>query len=130
MDVTFIRLSRPLLINTEGFKTPYYQTVYGFVIPIPIGEIKFSIVDNYVDYLAFMHDMSNGGNLISKNIHSKQGAWLDKIGRKCRKKLNLTYDIIRLDIDEEDYDKYVNEEFLIVDEIFYSDLGRYLHKIK
>lgn len=141
MEVTIIRFNRPLLIKMEWQKTHYYQTVYGFAVSKPISEIKSSCVEQYVGYLAGLHDLSNGGNLFSiscelrglpdwvdKNgtVHPKQDAWLDKIKKKCIKKLNLTYTLIPLEIDETDLNNYINEEHLIVDEVFYYDLERYL----
>ena len=140
MDITIIRFNRPLLIKMEWQKTPYYQTVYGFAIPKPINEIKSSCIEPYVGYLVGLHDLSNGGNLFSISyelrgvpdwvdkrgyFHPTQDAWVDKIKKKCIKKLNLTYSIIPLDIDEADLNNFTNEEHLIVDELFYYDLERY-----
>lgn len=143
MEVTVIRLSRPLLINTAKNKDDYLQTVYGFLIPEKYQPISQRFIDDYVRYLCGMHCYSNGDNFFTisfdlrgvpdwvdkkGNIHPNQDAWVDKIGEKCMKKLKLSYSVIPLDIEKDEYDKYLNEENLIVDETFYYDLERYLPK--
>lgn len=137
MERTIIRLSRPLLINTDD---NFYQTVYGFVLKNNLDRELTKEIDLYVGYLAGLNDWSNGGTMFSVanpisgypfwidkqgEIHNQIDAWMKGIFSRCRKKLNLTYDIIRLEIDEGYLDNCLNEDRLIVDETFYYDLERY-----
>lgn len=143
MEVTIIRLSRPLLINTARYNEEYLQTVYGFLIPEKYQPKDQRDIDDYVRYLCGMHCYSNGDNFFTisfdlrgipdwvdkrGNIHPKQDGWMNKIGEKCMKKLKLSYSIIPQEMEKDEYDKYLNEEKLIVDETFYYDLVRYLPK--
>lgn len=50
-----------------------------------------------------------------------------KVGEKCRKKLGLTYDMLTVEVDEDDFlNKCINEDDLVVNEEFYYDIERFL----
>lgn len=137
MERTIIRLSRPLLINTDD---NFYQTVFGFAYNGSLDNEIIKDIDCYVGYLAGLSDWSNGGTMFSVanpisgypfwidkqgEIHNQIDAWMKGIFSRCRKKLNLTYDIIKLEIEEGYLDNCLNEDRLIEDETFYYDLERY-----
>ena len=137
MERTIIRLSRPLLINTDD---NFYQTVFGFAYNGSLDNEIIKDIDCYVGYLAGLSDWSNGGTMFSVanpisgypfwidkqgEMHNQIDAWMKGIFSRCRKKLNLTYDIIKLEIEEGYLDNCLNEDRLIVDETFYYDLERY-----
>lgn len=119
----------------------YYHAVYGFVIKGKIDN-QYDNLDCYVGYLASLHDVSNGGNYFSitfekrgmpdwvdgrGHIHTVRDAWTDRIGRKCIRKLNLTYSLITLDLEDadEDYINTVVDDGLITNELFYYELDFY-----
>ena len=118
----------------------FYQTVYGFGYKGCLDNENLKAIDDYVGYLAGLNDWSNGGTMFSVanpicgrpfwidkqgEIHNQIDAWMKGIFNRCRKKLNLTYDIIKLEIEEGYLDNCLNEDRLIVDETFYYDLERY-----
>ena len=81
MEVTVIRLSRPLLINTAKNKDDYLQTVYGFLIPEKYQPISQRFIDDYVRYLCGMHCYSNGDNFFSISFDLRGVPdWVDKKG--------------------------------------------------
>ena len=139
MEVSFVRLSRPLLLATDNYKEGFlYKTIYGFVIKESMKPVEPGLLDDYVGYLAGIHDYSNGGTDFTisyelrgvpdwadkkGNIHITQDAWTRRIQKKCIKKLNLTYDIINVDIEEEELSNILYDG-LIVDEGFYYYLER------
>ena len=142
MEAKIVRLSRPLLIRVRKHKDDwYYQTIYGFWLT---GKVKQEPVriKQYVGYLCGLHDWCSGGNYFTVSwevrgvpdwvdkkghTHIKMDDWMAKIGEKCRKKLGLTYDVLTVDVDEQDFLKYaVNEDNLVVDEEFYYEMQEYL----
>ncbi|MBO4561260.1 MAG: hypothetical protein J5705_04750 [Bacteroidaceae bacterium] len=142
MEVTIIRLSRPLLLPSERTETGYnYKTIYGYVIKEPQHEVKLKIADDYTGYLAAMHLHYNGSDkdfTINNELrgvpdwednkgvtHTKNDAWMRRICNKAINKLNLTYTIIPMDIDEEACSWSINKWNLIVDEDFYYYLEDY-----
>ena len=142
MEATFIRLSRPLLLPSAKTEKGYlYKTIYGYVIKEPLQEVKLNRVDEYAGYLAAMH-LHYNGNAKDFTIdnefrgvpdwqdrqgvtHTKYDAWMRKICTKAIDKLNLTYTIIPMDIDEGVISTCINKDSLIVDEDFYSYLEDY-----
>lgn len=140
MEVSVVRLSRPLLLAIDTHKDRnYFQTIYGYVIKEQ-DCINPVYVKDYVGYLAGLHCISNGDNYFtisydlrgvpdwadkSGKVHIKQDAWIRALQEKCMKKLNLTYDIFNVDLDEDELNTVINEESLVVDETFYYDLRRY-----
>ena len=141
MEVQLVRLSRPLLFATDRYMDgkSYFQTVYGFLVQEKAKPADPVRLNQYVGYLAGLHCISNGDNYFSISfeergvpdwkdkkgvIHTMQDAWMTRMQQQCMKKLNLSYTIINADIDEDDLDKVLNEEGLIVDEEFYYDLKR------
>lgn len=140
METTIIRLSRPLLLRADD---NFYQTVYGFGYKGCLDNENLKAIDDYVGYLAGLNVYANGGNMftVSNNkdelpywidkqgdTHMKKDEWMKGIFKKCRKKLNLSYDIIRLEMDEDFLNSCLNEYELIVDETLYYDLERYMGK--
>lgn len=133
METTVVKLSRPLLIKTD---IDSYQIIYGFALKGD-SQYKLQDIEDYIGYLAGLHIVSNGGNdfaisferrghpdWVDKKgyIHISHDAWIKKTGRKCVQKLNLSYSILVLDMDEEDYHYFVNEDDLIVSRHLYNKL--------
>lgn len=142
MKVTAVRFSRPLLLQTNGNRDePFYKTIFGFVVKEKRIYIDPDYIKDYVGYLAGLHCISNGDNYFTISselrglpdwadktgqVHIKQDAWLRSVQEKCIKKLNLTYDILTIDLEEDDLNTFINEDNLIVDETFYFDVKKYL----
>ena len=143
MEARIVRLSRPLLIRVCDYKDDYfYQTIYGFWLPErvdltdPIDEMR---MEQYMGYLAGLHIWSSGfgtedgfftikgGRWVDETgeAHTKQDEWMTSMQIKCLLKLGLTYDIITVDVDEDEF-KYsvLNEDLLVVNEEFYYDIER------
>lgn len=144
MEVTVVRLSRPLLLSDRNGAVHIFLTVYGFVIKEG-SDLNPDCIKDYVGYLAGLHCISNGDNYFtisfemrgipdwadkSGKVHIKQDAWIKSIQDKCIKKLNLTYDILSLDIEEDDLNSIINQDHLIVDDDFYYDLKKSLPEKK
>ena len=140
MEVSFIKFSRPLLIQCCETE---YQTIYGFVVNQHLDEGVLSDIHGYCGYLSALHELSNGSSLFSVDaenglpywidkkgeMHQKVDSWMEKIYNKCRKKLNLTYSITTLDVDEEyDYSHCLNKYGLISCGSFFYELGRCLEE--
>lgn len=142
MEVTVIRLNRPLLLLAEEQgEEHYYKTIYGFIVKERRDYLNPDDIMNYVGYLAGLHCFSNGDNYFTiscelrgvpdwadkeGNVHIRQDAWISSTQEMCRKKLNLSYDILTLDIEEDDLNSVINEDNLIVDETFYYDMRWFL----
>lgn len=133
-----VRFSRPLLLIAD-IEANKYATVYGFVIDWKVKweRIKCQI-DDYVSYLAGMHCCANGGDEFSATddyipdwidrdgyIHTIWEKWVKEMGRKCRQKLHLTYDVITADLDDDYCAKYLDEG-IIVSNDFYEELAAYV----
>ena len=146
MEVKVVRFSRPLLIRVCDFKNDYmYQTIYGFMLPEstdltdPIDTMR---MEQYMGYLAGLHFWSSGlatedgfltmkdGRWVDENgeAHTKQDEWMTAMEIKCLLKLGLTYDVVTVDVDEDELNSIFNEERLVVNEEFYYDLERYLEE--
>ena len=143
MGVRVVRFSRPLLVRVCNYKNDYmYQTIYGFKLPEridltdPIDEMR---VEQYIGYLAGLHYWSSGlgaeegfftikdGRWVDENgeAHIKQDIWLIEMEIKCMLKLGLTYDVVTVDIDEDEFRYNVlNEDQLVVNEEFYYDIEK------
>ena len=143
MEVTIVRFNRPLLVRMDkSSKDPFFQTVYGFVINEDDVRVDHHHkVDDYVGYLAGMHEFSNGSDWFSISyeyrglpdwvdkkgkVHPKQDNWMERVFQKSIKKLNLSYTLIHRDmVDMDEYYDYLNEQNLIVDDTFFYDFERY-----
>ena len=146
MEVSIVRLNRPLLIRMDKCSAdPFFQTVYGFVINEDDVRVDHQRVDDYVGYLAGMHEFSNGSDWFSISyefrglpdwidkkgkVHPKQDAWMKKVFMKSIQKLNLSYTLIHWYMDMDEYYDYLNEQNLIVDDTFFYDLEKYQQKGK
>ena len=140
-NVTVIKLSRPLLLvtgeNQEGY---IYKVIYGCVVPENLGVMAYYRVHDYVGYLAGLHCWANGYKLFnitfeprgvpdwmdkkSGEVHMKQDSWMMRIGEKCLKKLDLSYEVSYGSIDDETHSKYVEESDLIVSEEFFNEVKK------
>ncbi len=143
MEARIVRLSRPLLIRVCDYKDDYfYQTIYGFWLPErvdltdPIDEMR---MEQYMGYLAGLHIWSSGfgtedgfftikgGRWVDETgeAHTKQDEWMTAMEIKCLLKLGLSYDVVTVDVDEDEF-KYsvLNEDLLVVNEEFYYDIER------
>lgn len=143
MEARIVRFSRPLLIRVCDYKDDYYyQTIYGFWLPErvdlsdPIDEMR---MEQYMGYLAGLHIWSSGfgtedgfftikgGRWVDETgeVHTKQDEWMTAMEIKCLLKLGLSYDVVTVDVDEDEF-KYsvLNEDLLVVNEEFYYDIER------
>lgn len=140
-NVTVIKLSRPLLLVTGENKEGYiYQVTYGCIVPGNLGVMAYYRVHDYVGYLAGLHCWANGYKLFnitfeprgiadwmdkkSGEVHMKQDSWMMRIGEKCLKKLDLSYEVHYGSIDDETLSKYVEESNLIVSEEFFNEVKK------
>ena len=143
MEARIVRFSRPLLIRVCDYKDDYfYQTIYGFWLPErvdltdPIDEMR---MEQYMGYLAGLHLWSSGfgtedgfftikgGRWVDETgeAHTKQDEWMTAMEIKCLLKLGLTYDVVTVDVDEDEFKHYVlNEDLLVVNEEFYYDIEK------
>ena len=143
MEARIVRFSRPLLIRVCDYKDDYfYQTIYGFWLPErvdltdPIDEMR---MEQYMGYLAGLHIWSSGfgtedgfftikgGRWVDETgeVHTKQDEWMTSMQIKCLLKLGLTYDIITVDVDEDEFlYSVLNENLLVVNEEFYYDIEK------
>ena len=143
MEARIVRFSRPLLIRVCDYKDDYYyQTIYGFWLPErvdlsdPIDEMR---MEQYMGYLAGLHIWSSGfgtedgfftikgGRWVDETgeVHTKQDEWMTAMEIKCLLKLGLSYDVVTVDVDEDEF-KYsvLNEDLLVVNEEFYYYIER------
>lgn len=143
MEARIVRFSRPLLIRVCDYKDDYfYQTIYGFWLPErvdltdPIDEMR---MEQYMGYLAGLHIWSSGfgtedgfftikgGRWVDETgeAHTKQDEWMTSMQIKCLLKLGLTYDVVTVDVDEDEFRYSVlNEDLLVVNEEFYYDIEK------
>lgn len=134
-----MRFSRPLLIRTCTYKDDYYyQTIYGFWLPEridltdPTDKMR---MEQYMGYLCGLHCWSSGDDYFTikdgrwvdetGQVHTKQDEWITAIEIKCLLKLGITYDVVTVDVDEDEF-RYciLNEDMLVVNEEFYYDIER------
>ena len=143
MEVNIIRFSRPLLIRVDKNMDDYfYQTIYGFWLPErvnlsdPTDKMR---MEHYIGYLAGLHFWSSGlgpedgfftikdGRWVDETgeVHTKQDEWMTAMEIKCLLKLGLTYDVVTVDVDEDEF-RYtiLNEDLLVVNEEFYYDIEK------
>lgn len=143
MEVRIARFSRPLLMRVDRYNDDYfYQTIYGFKLPDrvdltdPTDEMR---MEQYMGYLAGLHIWSSGfgtedgfftikgGRWVDETgeVHTKQDEWMTAMEIKCLLKLGLTYDVVTVDVDEDEFKHYVlNEDLLVVNEEFYYDIEK------
>ena len=142
MEAKIVRFSRPLLIRTCTYKDDYlYQTIYGFWLPEridltdPTDKMR---MEQYMGYLCGLHCWSSGfgtndgfftikdGRWVDENgeAHTKQDEWMTAMEIKCLLKLGLTYDVVTVDVDEDELNSIFNEERLVVNEEFYYDIEK------
>lgn len=132
-----IRLSRPLLLPSETYNEGYlYKTIYGFVTESEIDDVTINDIDRYVGYLAALHLYYNGNQgrdfSINKEFrglpdwkdkegvtHTAFDPWMNDICLTAKNQLNLSYNIIPMDWDEDECSGYVNEDKLLIDEEYY-----------
>ena len=90
-------------------------------------------------YLAGLHFWSSGlgpedgyftikdGRWVDEKgeAHTQQDGWLTSMEIKCLLKLGLNYDVVTVDVDEDEFRSYVlNEDLLVVNEAFYYDIEK------
>lgn len=131
MEKTIVKFSRPLLFR-ESIDGKYYLA-YGFVLGKEEDEKD---LDDYMGYLAGMHLFASGTDYIDVNYdcgisiwmdrkgnpHTLSDKWMKKMADKCRNLLGLTYEVIRMDVDEQTYAECVNSDYFITDEKFLDRL--------
>ena len=143
MKVTAIRFSRTLLLVEPTAKDGYiYKTIYGYIIEEPIQDVELKRVDEYCHYLEALHLYLNGADnqftinnglgeppyWIDKKgvMHTTRDTWMKRICQKAHKKLQLSYTVIPVDIDDETYARCINTWYMIVDEDFYYHIDEYI----
>lgn len=133
MEKIIVKFSRPLLFR-ESIDGKYYLA-YGFVLGKKENYDENTIYD-YVGYLAGMHLFASGADYIDVNYdcgisiwmdkkgnpHTLSDKWMKKMADKCRNLLGLTYEVLRMDVDEQTYDECVNSDYFITDEKFFDRL--------
>lgn len=140
MEAMFVRFSRPLLIRMGRYKEDYYyQTVYGFLVPENYKEHPdLTKLDQYCGYLCALHCWGDGDNDFTVSyerrgvpdwvdnkgvVHIKQDRFMDRIEKKCMKKLGFSYELISMDVYEDElFNRYLNRDLLIIDEDLYWEL--------
>lgn len=133
MRMNVVKFSRPLLMITDDTETaPRYQPVYGFVLK-RLNTLYMTNIDDYVSYLATLHYGENGGDfkitydrspylpdfITKKGVrHELTDNWAVKTGRKIRTKIDLTYEILAVEVDMELYNSYGEDDFIFTEEFF------------
>ena len=98
---TFVKLNRPLLINTDSDPEKIYKTIYGFFYDDGDGNANY----RFVCYLAAMHEWTSGSEDFTMTEEGSFPVWIDKdgitrfpqeswslhLGEKCKEKLGLDY---------------------------------------
>ena len=136
MRMNVVKFSRPLLMITDDAEiSPRYQPVYGFVLK-RLNALYMTNIDDYVSYLATLHYGENGGDfkitydrspylpdfITKKGVrHKLTDNWAVKTGRKIRAKIELTYEILPVEVDTELYNSYGEDDF-IFEEGFFKEL--------
>ena len=136
MKVNVVKFSRPLLMITEDAETnPRFQPVYGFILK-RLNAHYATDIDDYVSYLATLHYGENGGDfkitydrspylpdfVTKKGVrHELTDKWAVTTGRKIRAKIDLTYEILMVEVDTELYNSYGEDDF-IFEEGFFKEL--------
>lgn len=120
----------------------FYQTIYGFWLPEkvdltdPIDKMR---MEQYMGYLAGLHIWSSGfgaeegfftiqgGRWLDEAgvAHTKQDEWMTAMEIKCLLKMGLTYDVVTVDVNEDEFrNNVINEDLLVVNEEFYYDIEK------
>ena len=93
-----------------------------------------NIIYDYIGYLAGMHLFASGTDYIDVNYdcgisiwmdrkgnpHTLSDKWMKKMADKCRNLLGLTYEVLRMDVDDETLAECVNSDYFITDEKFFD----------
>lgn len=109
MEKTIVKFSRPLLFR-ESINGKYYLS-YGFILEEEEDEKD---LDDYMGYIAGMHLFAAGAGFFDVNYdcgvsiwvdkkgnpHTLSDKWFKKMAEKCRNLLGLTYEVLRMDVDE------------------------------
>lgn len=129
MEKIIVKFSRPLLFR-ESIDGRYYLA-YGFVLGKKENYDE-NVIYDYIGYLAGMHLFASGADYIDVNYdcgisiwmdrkgnpHTLSDKWMKKMADKCRNILGLTYEVIRMDVDET-LAGCVNSDCFITDEKFF-----------
>lgn len=138
MEKTIVKFSRPLLFR-ESIDGKYYLA-YGFVLDedkLVDGYDKEMLYD-YVAYCSGMHLFAAGAGFFDVNYDYEIPMWMDKKGNphfvkdkwtkkmaaKCRDLIGLTYEVIRMEIDDETYAEHVNSTNFITNEKLFDGLEK------
>ena len=132
MEKTIVKFSRPLLFR-ESIDGKYYLA-YGFILEEDKKADGYDkdLLNDYMGYISGMHLFAAGADYIDVNYDLGISIWMDKKGNphtvkdkwakrmaeKCRNLLGLTYEVIRMEVDEQ----YVNSRDFITDEKFFDRL--------
>lgn len=143
MERTFVTLSRPLILRIkDNFNK--YSLVYGFVVNEDrLGRYNDKDLDDYVGYLTGMHFWSAGADYfdVSKEYrgipdwededgvpHFRRGAWMDQMIEKSKSLLDISYDVIRMEIDDETFAAAVESDSFITSESLYDELEKHIER--
>lgn len=109
---TYVVFNRPLLLIDDD---EMYKPIYGIVCRKALEEKEINRLDGYVQYLCVWHCFYNGGlpelRIDKKDryhpewidrlgiSHSSIDAWSIAVGKKCQKRLALSYQVYELGTD-------------------------------
>ena len=136
MEKTIVKFSRPLLFR-ESIDGKYYLA-YGFIQEEDkkVDGYDKDLLDEYMGYISGMHLFAAGAGFFDVNYDCDIPMWMDKKGNlhfvkdkwtkrmaaKCRDLLDLTYEIIKVEIGDETLAECVNSDYFITDEKFFDRL--------
>lgn len=136
MEKKIVKLSRPLLFKDDNEK---FFLAYGFVL----DEEKLSDdydkdLDAYISYLSGMHFKTAGADYFEVSYeyrgipdwidedgvpHFKMDEWMNQMAEKCRGLLALTYDVVKMEIDDDTFADVVESNFFITSESLFDGQG-------
>lgn len=138
MVKTIVKFSRPLLFR-ESIDGKYYLA-YGFIQEEDkkVDGYDKDLLDEYMGYIAGMHLYAAGAGFFDVNYdlgisiwmdkkgktHTMKSKWFKKMAEKCRDLIGLTYEIIKVDIDEKTFDKCVNSKSFITNDSLFDGLEK------
>ena len=136
MEKTIVKFSRPLLFR-ESIDGKYYLA-YGFIQDEDkkVDGYDKDLLDEYMGYISGMHLFAAGAGFFDVNYdlgisiwmdkkgktHTMKSKWFKKMAEKCRDLIGLTYEVIRMEIDDETLAEYANSRSFITNEKFFDRL--------
>lgn len=138
MEKTIVKFSRPLLFR-ESIDGKYYLA-YGFIQEEDkkVDGYDKDLLNEYMGYISGMHLYAAGAGFFDVNYDCDIPMWMDKKGNlhfvkdkwtkrmaaKCRDLLDLTYEIIKMEIDDETLAECVNSRSFITNDSLFDGLEK------